>query len=191
MKKKWIILITAAVAVVLALTGVLIWLNYLKNRPGAHLVGGELYAKFNGVGFVIDAETGKLTEEESPVYVDGHSEKGVFEGHLELLGFPITEVGTIKGDAVVQELSNGFYSIYYAPSCTHVNEEDYESGPRQETHFTTYEYTYYVYPEAPDFLIVGIYEWMELDGDPRYVVLADNAEEAMEKYQWFIANEPK
>lgn len=191
MKKKWII-VSAIVATVLvvALIAGLIWLNYLKTRPGAHVVGGRLYADMHGVGYVIDDETDKLTEDQTPVLIKGKENKeGNFEGVVEMLGFPITQEGTIKGDAVVEELGNGFYSIYYAPTCTHVIEGI--DGRQQETHFTTYEYTYFFHEDKPDFMIAYVYAWAELDGDPKYVVLADSAEEAMVNYQWFLENDPE
>ena len=178
-----------AAVLVLALIAGLIWLNYLKNRPGAHWVGGRLYADFNGACFVIDAETGKLTEDQTPVLIKGNENAdGNFEGVLELLGFPITQEGTIKGDALVEKLNNGFYSIYYAPTCTHVTQSD--GGHYQETHFTTYEYTYFFHEDNPDFMIAWVYSWAPLDGDPKYVVLADSAEDAMEQYRWFLENNP-
>lgn len=191
MKKKWTIILSVTAAVlVLALIAGLIWLNYLKNRPGAHIVGGRLYADFSGVGFVIDADSGELTDEQCPVIVKGNENKdGNFEGELEALGFPITQEGTIKGDAVVEEMGNGFYSIYYAPTCTHVDED--EEGRQQVTHFTTYEYTYIVSEDDPDFLMIWVYSWEPLDGDPKYVVLADDAEDALKKYQWFLENDPQ
>lgn len=191
MKKKWkIILSVTAAVLVLALIAGLIWLNYLKNRPGAHLVGGRLYADFSGVGYVIDAETGKMTEDQTPVLIKGKENKeGNFEGTLELLGFPITQEGTIKGDAVLTELGNGFYSIYYAPTCTHVVEDT--TGRRQETHYTTYEYTYFFHEDDPDFMIAYVYSWAPVDGDAKYVVYAANEEQAMQDYQWFLENDPE
>ena len=191
MKKKWKIILPATAAVlVLALIAGLIWLHYLKNRPGAHVVGGRLYADFSGVGYVIDAETGKMTEDQTPVLIKGKENKaGNFEGTLEMLGFPITQECTIKGDAVVEELGDGFYRIYYAPTCTHVVEDI--TGRRQETHCTTYEYTYFVNVNDPDFMVAYVYAWAQLDGDPKFVVYADSEEQAMQDYQWFLENDPE
>ncbi len=188
MKKKWI-WITIAAVLLAAIIGGLIYLWYLRSRSGAHLVGGELYVDISGTGFVFARSTGEYTDEQTPVTVIGNTNSDdIFEGELMVLGFPITEVGTLSGDPVFQDLGNGFYSIYYAPVCTHW--ETVDDIDVQDTHVCTYEYTYYFYPEDPDFLIVEVYEWLQIPGEYKCVVVADSQEEAAERYQWFVENGP-
>ncbi len=190
MKKKGIkIAVIVAVLVVLAGVAALIWLHYLQNRPGAHLVGEQLYVDVSGTGFEVDKVTGKPIEKQTPVTVIGNTNKDdVFEGELMVLGYPITETGKITGDAVMEDLGDGFYSIYYAPACTHTETVNGVEVPKR--HMCAYEYVYYFYPEDPDFLIVSVYEWQEYGGDYHYIVVADSEEQAREDYLWFLANEP-
>lgn len=178
----WISLVVLLVVVLAVVIGLQLWLT----GPGIRVFGGELFVETSGMGYAFNDETGECIGS-SLVQVDGQTDgSDVFSGELSVLGFPVTEAGTISGDPVVTE-AEGFYFIEYTPKCTHM--ETTASGREYPVeHFCDYSYQYCVYPEDPDFLAVLIYDNVEMEWHT--VVIADNEEQARERYEWFLENEP-
>lgn len=186
MKTKWLWISIAAVLIVAigATLGVRMWMS----RPGVRLFAGDLYVELGGMGYAFNDETGECIGS-SQVTVDGQTDGGdIFNGTLSVLGFPITEGGTISGDPVMIEAGNGFYYIDHSPMCTHTETVANSDREYPVEHFCDYSYQYVVYPDDPAFLAVLIYDSVEMDWYT--VVVAGNEEQARERYQWFRENEP-
>lgn len=195
-KKRMIIMI---VAVVLTVAFVFLWNDYqkeqkleqektaIKNASGCHVVDDRLYAHFAGDCYVFREKDDELVVLTS-VSVDGNqTAKDTFKGTLELLDYQHSEDGFIEGTPLVSKVGD-FYTILDRKTCRH-NETDEAGNNKMVTHFTDYEFTYYVYPENPKFLAVIIYEHLL---DDYYVgILANSEAEARTYYRWFQENEPK
>lgn len=186
MKSKWIWIGILVVLVVVfgSIVGVRQWMT----RPGIHQFAGDVYVDLRGVGFCFDEKTGELKSEAS-VVIDGWTDGDeYFRGDLSVSSFPITEGGTIEGDAVLFEAGNGFYYIEYAPRCTHM--ETVPDGDRQYPleHDCNYSYTYCIYPEDPSFMAVLVHDFTKQVWHT--VIVADSEAQARERLAWFEANEP-
>lgn len=190
MKKKWILTGVAVIVAVALLVGGLLYYKHMQSRPGAHMFDGKLYVDLQGTGFTFDVESGELIGE-TPVTAKGSAKvDDSFDGDLYVLGYPITETGTITDNSTLIDLENGFYEIHYSPSCLHTetvdvtDEEGNVTGTKTEqvNHLCNYQYIYVVYPENPDFLAVYIYD--DAETDYYCSVLADSEEQAKELYQW-------
>ncbi len=195
MKKKRLIILAVVVALTVAF--VFIWKDQqrkreeeaakdaLKESSGSHVVDGTLYAHFSGVLYVFDDKTDQLLME-SAVVMDGAQVGDTFDGELSVLDFPHGEDGFIEGTPLVTQ-DGEFYTVLDKKTCRH-NEKDEDGNNHMVTHFTDYEFTYYVYPTDSDFLAVLIYEHLK---DDYYVgILAQTEAQAKEDYRWFKANEP-
>lgn len=186
MKSKWL-WIALVVVVILALVS-FVGVQYWLGRPGVRVAMGDLYVERSGMGYAFNDETGECIGS-SMVTVDGKSDgEGVFDGTLSVLGFPITESGTISGDPVMTEAGGGFYYIEYSPQCTHMEVAEGTDRQYPVTHLCDYSYQYCVYPDDPQFLAVLIYDAVEMEWYT--VVVADDEEQARERYEWFLENEP-
>lgn len=196
-KKLMMGIIVAAVAVALIVGFVFLWKDYQKQRkaeqekealktaPGGHAVDDNLYAHFSGDCYIFREKDDTLVEI-SMVAMDGFQVEDSFEGTLSVLGYEHSEDGFIEGTPLVSKVGD-FYTVLDKKTCRH-NETDEDGNNKMVTHFTDYEFTYYVYPQKPEFLAVLIYEHLK---DDYYVgVLATSEAEAKEYYQWFQENEP-
>lgn len=197
MKKKQLII--AVIAVVLTAVFVFLWRDYQKTRQeekekealkassGCHIVDDKLYAHFSGVCYVFDDKTDQLVMETAVVLDGEETEEDAFSGTLSVLDYQHSEEGILSGTPIVEKREGGFYTVHDLQTCRH-NEPDEDGLSNWVEHFTDYEFTYYVYPEDPQFLAVLIYEHLE---DDYYVgILAETEAEAKETYQWFKENEP-
>lgn len=186
MKTRWLWI--AIIGVLVIVLSVLLGGKLFLRSSGIRTFGGDLYVNVSGTAYAFDDQTGEFLDV-TQMTVDGCTDGGgIFEGTLSVLGFPITESGTIAGDAVVTVTGDGFYCIEYLPMCTHM--ETAENGEREYPleHQCNFSYTYYVYPENPEFLAVVVYDYAEME---YYVaVMADSQEQAESRYAWFLENEP-
>lgn len=185
MKGKWIWISVIAVLVLVigGALGVQLWLQ----RPGVHVFMGDLYVNTGGMGYTFEDKTGECIGS-SMVTVDGfaNDKDHVFDGDLNVVAFPVIESGDISGDAYVTRAGD-FYYIEYGPLCTHLETTD--TGRQYPvTHACDYRYQYVVYPEDPSFLAITVYDSVKMEWHT--VILAENEEQAKERYQWFLANEP-
>ncbi len=190
MKKKWILIGVAAVVVAALLVGGLLYYKHMQNRPGVHMFDGTLYVNLQGTGFTFDVETGEIIGE-TPVTAQGSAKVDKsFDGDLNVLGYSLSETGTITHNSTLMDVGNGFYEIHYSPSCQHTetvdvtDEEGKVTGTKteQKDHLCNYQYIYVVCPENPDFLAVYINDYAETD---YYCsVLADSEAEAKDLYKW-------
>lgn len=198
MSKKTIISAVAALVVLALAVGGLIYNKQMKERPGTHLFDGELYVHLDGVGYSFALKDGKLGDfqSETPVKVSGGTKGGEdFEGELSVLGYPITESGTISGTPAAVPGKNGFYEIHWNPSCTHTESvtetnaegETVSSYDKKVNHFCNYQYIFVVHPDHPDFAAVYVHNIVK---DANYVViLADSEDQAKELYHWMKETE--
>lgn len=196
MSKKLMIGAVAIVAAVVAL-GFLLrqhqkekQLEALKqaqmDAPGCTVVDGKLYTNFAGNCYIFREKDGELVDV-TMVAMDGHETgDNAFQGTLEVLDYEHSEEGFIEGTPQVTR-AGGFYTVLDRKTCRH-NETDADGNNKMVSHFTDYEFTYYVSPGNPRFLAVVIYEHLL---DDYYVgILAGTEAEAKEAYQWFRENEP-
>ena len=201
MVNKRIIFMILAMVLVIALTVgfVFLWKHHqaekarqnekeqIMSSDGCHIVDGKLYAHFNGDLYVFDEKTDEL-EALTSVAMDGkQTDTDFFAGTLSLLHYQRAEEGFIEGTPLVTK-EGDFYKVLDQKTCRH-NETDEDGNNKMVTHITDYTFTYYVYPEKPEFLAVVIYEHY-LD-DYHVGILASSEAEAKEGYKWFEANEPK
>lgn len=185
MKGKWIW--TSVIVVLVLLIGSVVGVQLWARRPGVRVLWGDLYVKTGGMGYTFEDSTGDCIGS-SVVSVDGfaNDKNHCFKGELGVVAFPITENGDISGDPVVTQYGD-FYYIEFNPLCTHLETAD--SGRQYPvTHSCDYSYQYVVYPEDPTFLAITVYDAVKQSWHT--VILADSEEQAKERYQWFLANEP-
>lgn len=187
MKKKWIPI--TLLSVVVLFIGAVIALSVWFESPGIRVFGGDLHAEVSAVGYIIDGETEEILGQ-TPVNVDGstsRTEEDVFDGELLVLGYQNTATGTISATKAI-EYAQDFCIIHHLESCTHPEEN--EEGITQDVeHFCDYYYTWYLYPEDQDFLVVAVQDFEE--DSTIYVVCADSEKQALERYDWFLANCPE
>lgn len=185
MKSKWIWI--SVIAILVLVVGLAVGAQLWLGRPGVHVFLGDLYVNSGGMGYTFEDKTGELLGS-SLVTVDGfaNDKDHVFQGELDVVAFPVTEAGDISGDAIVTKVG-GFYYIEYNPLCTHLETKD-DGRQYPVTHSCDYSYQYVVYPEDPGFLAITIYDAVKMDWHT--VVVAGSEEQAKERYQWFLANEP-
>lgn len=158
----------------------------LKSANGCHVVDDLLYAHFSGSCYVFQEKNDELIMV-TAVSVDGsENEDGVFVGELSLLDYQFSESGFLEGEPMVSKMGS-FYTILDSKTCRH-NETDKDGNNHMVTHFTDYEFTYYMQADRKDFLAVVIYEHV-LD-DYYIAILAANESEARGYYHWFRDNEP-
>lgn len=196
-KKKLIVgIVVTVVAVALIVGLVFLLVDYLKQRniekekeaqktaAGCHIVDGTLYAKFGGDCYIFREKDDTLVEI-SMITMDGSQVGDIFDGTLSVLGYDHSESGFLEGTPLVSKKGD-FYTVWDQKTCRHT-ETDEDGNNQMVTHFTDYEFTYYVNPENPERLVVVIHEALK---DVYYVgVLADSEAQAKEYYQWFQDNE--
>ena len=197
-KEKLIIGIIIAVSILLVAGIVFLVVDYLNEKElqrekdalkasyGCHVVDDAVYAHFAGDCYVFNDKTGE-PEALTSVALDGYQSGESFVGTLELLDYQHSESGFLEGTPLVTKMGD-FYTILDRKTCRHA-ETNEDGSNKMVTHFTDYEFTYYVYPENPEFLAVIIYEHVK---DKYHVgIFANSEERAKEYYQWFRENEPK
>lgn len=197
-KKQIIMIVSLVLAVALTVAFVFLWKGYLKdmkqekekeqikNSGGCHVVDDQLYAHVYGDCYIFKEKDNSLVDL-TAVSVDGHQDdEDAFVGELNLMNYEHSEGGFLEGTPLVSKKGD-FYTVLDKKTCRH-NETDEDGNNQMVTHFTDYEFTYYFYPEKPEFLAVIIYEHLR---DDYYIgILASSEEEAKEGYQWFQENEP-
>lgn len=178
-----IILGAVVVAIIAAAAGLQFWFE----RPGIREFNGGIHVELNEIGYIIDAKTGEITGQ-SPVSLNGSTatfDPETFEGEALVLGYQNTEGGKIETTLAVEKTGDGFYLIHQLEECTH--SEEINGVTQNVSHLCDYYYTYYIYPQKPDFLIALVESYEE---DAVYVVCADSEEDALAQYQWFLKNRP-
>lgn len=177
------------IAVVVAVIGVAAAVHFWFEAPGIRLLGDDLHIEVNQIGYVIDSRTGKVTGQ-TPVNAKGSTSRHdseLFDGDLTVLGYQNTETGTIDTTMAIEATDSGFYLIRVLENCTH--KETINKVEQNVEHLCDYYYTYYVYPENDDFLVILVENFEETT--PLYVVCADSEEAALEDYRWFMENKPE
>lgn len=185
MKKKW--LIFGVVALVLALIGGAVIVHFWFESDGVRTLGNDIHAELSGKCYIIDPETGEITDE-TTIYISGsssYSDSSIFEGDLTVVGYQNTATGTIEKTMGVEQGDQGYWLIHYLESCTH--RETVDGITKDVEHLCDYQYIYYLTPGVHDQVIVRIEPW---DGDPLYAVLADTQTEALHRYEAFASNHP-
>lgn len=187
MKKNLVGIIAAAVVIALVGTvgGIALWFG----SPGVRVFGGSLHAEINQIGYTIDPATGKIVGQ-TPINIDGstsHSDPELFDGDSSMPAYKNDVSGTLEITRAIEVTDSGFYIIRQLEKCTH--EETVDEITKDVEHLCDNYYTYYLYPEKKDFLI-GLVEQFE-ENTPIYVVCADSEAEALETYNWFLANKPE
>lgn len=186
MKKNliWIGIIVVIVLLIGALVGIRFWFE----QPGIQVLGNQIHVEMNEIGYIIDSKTEEIIGQ-TPVSIEGATsiqDKTKFDGDLTVLGYPNIESGTVEATTSVERLGSGFYAIDCVESCTHSETEN--GVTKVVEHICDYMYTYYLYPENENFLIVKVKDLEK--STVVYVVCAENEDQAMENYAWFLENCP-
>lgn len=186
MKIKWGVLpVTAIVVLVVAVLGLRIWFV----SPGVRVFGDDIHVNLTQKCFVIDGQTGEMLDE-TTVTVNGttsRSDGELFDGELKILGYQNSATGTITALKAIEEADNGCWIITHLENCTH-QEEDENGIIKDVEHFCDYSYTYYLYPEEPEQLVVLIESFDQYQ--PMYAVCADSEEAALQRYDEFMKQRP-
>lgn len=175
---------------VVVLTAAVIGINTWYSSGSVRVVGGDIRVNLSGTGYIFNAETGEL-EGQTPVRVTGETlatDAEVFSGVLEVLGYVNVTEGTITTTKAVLRDDSGFWQIECLETCLHY-EDTADGGKTPVEHICDYYYTYYLYPQREDFLVVAVKDFDE--EYPDYVVLGGSEDEARETYQWFMENKPE
>lgn len=179
---KWIII--GVIVLVLALAAAVIGVNMWFQSGNVRVMGGQLRVDFSGVGYIFSHETGEIIGQ-APLNVSGKTsatDKELFVGDLEILGYMNEADGTLLSNKAVREGDDGYWEIYQMESCRHV-EEDEDGNTDVVSHACKYSYIYYVHPDQQDFLVIRVKDKYAMF--PFYVVLASSEEEATEIYKSF------
>ena len=186
MKKKWWLLIVAVIVIlVIAVVGLRIW--FLS--PGIQTFGNEIHVELSQKCFIIDGQTGELFDE-TTVIMDGttsRSDSEIFDGELKILGYQNSASGTITALKAIEKQDDGCWTITHLENCTH-QETDANGVSKPVEHFCDYSYTYYLYPNAPEQLVVLIESFQKYE--PKYAVCAESEEAALERYEEFMKDHP-
>ena len=175
---------------VIALTAAVIGVNVWYNSGSVRVSGEDIRVNMEGTGYIFDPQTGEL-QGQTPVRISGETlstDAEIFDGDLEVLGYPNQTDGTITTTSVVQKDDSGFWWIECLETCLHY-EQTGEDTTTPVEHICDYHYTYYLYPENEDFLVVMVKDFDEKY--PAYVVLGDSEEQARETYKWFMEHKPQ
>ena len=182
MKMKWGWIFAAAATLLLfAVLGVRIWFT----APGIRVMGNEIHVDLDQKCFIIDGQTGEMLDE-TTVTINGATSKTdrqLFDGKLEIFGYQNSASGTITALKAIERDDKGNWIITYLENCTH-EEEDENGIIKDVEHFCDYSYTYYLYPNAPEQLVVLIESFNQYQ--PVYAVCADNEEAALQRYEEFM-----
>lgn len=186
MKIKWgLIPVTAILVLVLAAFGLRIWFV----SPGVHTLGRDIHIKLTQKCFIIDAQTGEILDE-TTVSVEGATsryDRELFDGKLKIIGYQNSATGTIEALKAIEINEDGTWLITHLENCTH-QETDENGVTKDVEHFCDYSYTYYLYPEAPEQLVVLIESFDQYQ--PMYAVCADSEEAALARYEEFMSKRP-
>lgn len=182
MKKKLSWILVAAVAVLLiAIIGIRVW--YIS--PGVHVLGKEIHVDLSQKCYIIDGLTGELWDE-TTVSVKGETsrnDQSLFDGDLKVIGYQNSATGKITATKAIEITESGCWTITHLESCTH-QEEDDNGITKPVEHILDYSYTYYLYPNESDKLVVLI-ETFDAN-KPMYAVCADSEEHALSLYEDFL-----
>lgn len=186
MKKKWgLIPVAAVVLLVLVAFGIRIWFI----SPGIHILGNDIHVDLSQKCFIFDGQTGELLDE-TTVTVKGatsRADRELFDGELKILGYQNSASGTVTALKSIETLDNGCWTITHLENCTH-QEKDFDGVTKDVEHFCDYSYTYYLYPDTPEQMVVLIESFDQYQ--PMYAVCADSESSALERYEEFIKQSP-
>ena len=186
MKKNWTwILAVAVLGLVVVAFAVRIWFN----APGIRILGDEIHADLHQKCYIIDAQTGEVIDE-TTVSIKGatsRSDSVLFDGELKILGYQNSASGTVTALKSIETGENGCWIISHLENCTH-QETDENGVTKDVEHFCDYSYTYYLYPDSPEQLVVLIESFNQYK--PKYAVCAESEECALERYEDFLKDRP-
>lgn len=183
-KKKWIWI--GMTLLVIALTATIIGINSWYNSGNVRVMGGRVRVDLEGIGYVIDQETGELIGQ-SELVIRGQSDsanKEIFVGRMEVMGYLNEADGTMATNKGVLKGDDGYWEIRRVDNCSHL-ETDEKGESKVVNHSCKYSYIYYIHPDKQDHLVVRIKDKYKIN--PVYVVLADSEDEAMQIYREFTA----
>lgn len=184
MKLKWSwIPVAAIVLLVLVALGLRLWFN----SPGIRILGNEIHVDLMQKCFIIDAQTGEVLDE-TTVTVDGatsRNDSSLFDGELKILGYQNSATGTVTAVKAIELVDESCWTITHLENCTH-QETDVNGITKDVEHFCDYSYTYYLFPDAPEQMVVLIESFDEYK--PMYAVCADSQETALARYEEFLKN---
>lgn len=186
MRLKWYsILIAMILLLVIAAFGVRIWFN----SEGIRIFGNEIHVDLSEKCYIIDAQTGEVIDE-TTVSIKGatsRSDSVLFDGELKILGYQNSASGTVTALKSIETRKNGCWIISHLENCTH-QETDENGVTKDVEHFCDYSYTYYLYPDSPEQLVVLIESFNQYK--PKYAVCAESEECALERYEDFLKDRP-
>lgn len=186
MKKKWVwILLGSVAALLVAVIAVRMWFT----SPGIRVFGNEIHVDLSEECYIIDGQTGELLNE-TTVIIKGatdRNDQSLFDGELKIIGYQNSADGEISALKAIETTESGCWTITHLENCTH-QEEDDNGITKPVEHFCDYSYTYYLYPNEPDKLVVLIESFSVYK--PLYAVCADSAEAALVRYEEFMKDQP-
>ena len=184
MKNKWgLIPVAAVVILVLASLGVRIWFI----SPGIRIFGNDIHVDLTQKCFIIDGQTAEILDE-TTVTVEGSTsrrDRQLFDGELKIIGYQNSASGTITALKAIEKTEKGVWIITHLENCTH-QEEDENGVIKDVEHFCDYSYTYYLFPEDSEKLVVLIESFDQYQ--PMYAVCADSEEAALVRYKEYLGS---
>ena len=186
MKSKWYLIpVIAVILLVIVALGFRIWFI----SPGFHVVGNDIHVDVTHKCFIIDGQTGELLDETTVTVTGGTSRSNgaLFDGDLKILGYQNSASGTITSLKSIEKSENGCWMITHLENCTH-QETDENGVSKDVEHFCDYSYTYYLFPDDPERIVVLIESFDQYE--PKYAVCADSEQDALERYEEFLKHRP-
>lgn len=184
-KKLWLIPVAVIVILIIAVLCLRAWFT----SPGIQVIGNEIHVELDQKCYIIDGQTGELLSETN-VVINGetsHLDRELFDGELKIIGYQNSADGTITSLKAIEIRDDGCWIITHLENCRHP-EQDENGVTKDVEHFCDYSYTYYVYPEDPQMLVVLIESFNNYE--PKYAVCADSEEEALARYAEFMKDRP-